>query len=61
MRENVKWRRILFSLQRYIAFFLLIAFIITCCMYLFLLILQRTLGIRYTEENIRAAAALTFA
>ena len=61
MRENVKWRRILFSLQRYIAFFLLIAFIITCCMYLFLLILQQTLGISYTEENIRAAAALTFA
>lgn len=61
MKENVKWRRILFSLRSYIAFFLLIAFIITCCMYLFLLTLQQTLGIRYTEENIREAAALTFA
>ena len=61
MRKNVKWRRILFSLRNYIVFFLLIAFIITCCMYLFLWTLQQTLGIRYTEENIRAAAALTFA
>lgn len=61
MRENVKRRRILFSLRNYIVFFLLIAFIITCCMYLFLRTLQQTLGIRYTEENIRAAAALTFA
>lgn len=61
MRENVKWRRILFSLRSYITFFLLIAFIITCCMYLFLRTLQQTLGISYTEENIQAAAALTFA
>ena len=61
MREHGKGRRLLFSLRSYFAFFLLIAFLITCCMYLFLLTLQQTLGIRYTEENIRAAATLTFA
>ncbi len=60
MRENSKWARFLFSLRKYVTFFLLIAFIITCCMTLFLLILQRTLGISYTEENIRVAAILTF-
>ena len=60
MRENSKWKRLLFSLRKYVTFFLLIAFMITCCMCLFLLILQRTLGISYTEENIRDAAILTF-
>ena len=60
MRENSKWKRLLFSLRKYVTFFLLIAFIITCCLCLFLLILQRTLGISYTEENIRDAAILTF-
>ena len=60
MIRDAKGRWILLILRRYIVFFLLIAFVITCCMELFLLTIQRTLGIRYTEENIRTAAILTF-
>lgn len=53
-------RRALTAIRRYIVFFLLIAFIITCCMTLFLKLLQSALNIVYTGENLAAAAALTF-
>lgn len=55
-----KGQRMLLALRRYIVFFLLIAFVLTTCMVLFLNLLQDATGIAYTEENLRAAAALTF-
>ncbi len=60
MKESTKGRRFLFSLRSYTSFFLLMSFVITCCMVLFLKTLQQSLGIRFTEENIRAAAVVTF-
>ncbi len=36
------------------------AFLITCCMVLFLNIMQRSMGMELTEENIGAAAIITF-
>ncbi len=60
MKENTKYRAFLFSLKSYTAFFLLMSFVITCCMVLFLKTLQQALGIRFTEANIRSAAVLTF-
>ena len=56
--ENV--RRILQSVHHYAMFFLLAAFIITCCLMLFVQTMSRTMGITLTEENIQAAAKLTF-
>lgn len=48
------------ALRHYVTFFLLIAFIITCCMLLFLYALQHSMGITYTEKDIKCAATLTF-
>ena len=52
-------KRLLAGIQRYVIFFLLMAFVITCCMFLFFSLLGTT-GIEFTEENIRPAAILTF-
>ena len=59
MRRDTKYRRLLFSLRSYVPFFLLIAFIITCCMLLFLTVLGGSLKLTYTEDDIRLAAILT--
>ena len=48
------------ALQNYITFFLLVAFIVSCCMMLFVSILADSMGLVFTKENIAAAAKLTF-
>ena len=57
--EEARKKRLLAGIQRYVIFFLLMAFVITCCMFLFFSLLGTT-GIEFTEENIRPAAILTF-
>jgi len=52
--------KILKWLNHYFIFFLLVAFVITCCTMLFVSILKETLGIVLTDENISTAAKLTF-
>ena len=52
--------KLLFAMRRYVTFFLLIAFIITCCMLMFLTSMQKALNIEFTSENTEAAAILTF-
>lgn len=54
-------KQMLAALRRYSTFFLLIAFVITCCMMLFLYTMQNSVEIVYNEEIIRHAAILTFA
>ena len=58
--RNRKTAQRLFSLQRYLVFFLLMSFVITCCMILFLHEMTATTGIALTEESIRKAAVITF-
>ncbi len=60
MRTDSKFRRFLFSLRSYAAFFLLMSFVITCCMLLFLSMLSGSMEITYTERGIRFAAVATF-
>ncbi len=60
MKESSKFGRFLFSLRSYAAFFLLMSFVITCCMLLFLNTLGHSMEITYTERGIRFAAVLTF-
>ncbi len=55
---NVK--SILKALNHYFVFFLLVAFVITCCTMLFVSTLRDTLGITLTNANISVAAKLTF-
>ena len=52
-------KRLLAAIRSYVVFFLLIAFIITCCMLLFLHTMQTSVGITFTEKGIRTAAILT--
>ena len=47
-------------IHHYLIFFALSAFLITCCMMLFLSTLSLTLKIEFTDANINTAAKLTF-
>ena len=53
-------KRLLAAIQRYSVFFLLMAFVITCCLILFLTQMRDAMGITFSEEDIRLAAILTF-
>lgn len=53
-------KKILFAFYRFLLFFLVVAFVISCSLVLFLHILQRDTGIDYTKENIYFAAVFTF-
>ncbi len=53
-------KKVLLSLYHYFCFFLLMAFVISCCMILFINTMTRSMGIILTEENINTAAIATF-
>ena len=53
-------RSILRTINNYVVFFLVVAFAVTCCMLLFVNVLVDTMDLTLTEENIAAAAKLTF-
>lgn len=55
-----KQKKIFFSIRRYIAFFMLMSFVVTCCMLVFLTLFQRAVDLSFTKNNIRSAAILTF-
>ena len=55
-----KVRAALMALYRYLLFFLLMAFVITCSMLLFLNALSHRVDLALTEENVSMAAKLTF-
>ena len=58
--KKPKFRQILRILNHYVVFFLLVAFVVTCCMTLFITTLSKTMNLTFTEENIAAAAKITF-
>lgn len=58
-REN-GIRRMLFGLQRFFCFFLVVGMIVTCCTMLFVTNLQSAMGLVFTEADIQQAAKLTF-
>lgn len=60
MRKESKWNDILISLLRYIVFFLLIAFVTTCCMELFITSMTRTMNLTLSAGDLETAAKLTF-
>ena len=51
---------ILRRIYQYVLFFLLIAFVVTCTMFLFLSILSREWNVSFTLESMRSAAGITF-
>lgn len=60
MRKEERLQNILRAINHYLLFFLLIAFVITCCTGLFVSILSRNLEVTLTNENLNTAAKLTF-
>lgn len=57
---NCRIVRVLYSARRFAVFFMMISFTVTCCMLLFLFILQKTAEIDFTKEKVELAAKLTF-
>lgn len=59
MKKN-NFEQILHAIYHYLVFFLMVAFVVTCCMLLFVRTLADTMGLVFTPDNIGNAARLTF-
>ena len=53
-------KRLLRAFSHYLLFFIVVAFLVTCCIMLFTNALMDSLGVALTGENLSAAAKLTF-
>ena len=53
-------RHVLKVINNYMVFFLVVAFVVTCCMMLFVNTLADSMGLVFDGENIAAAAKITF-
>ena len=53
-------RQVLKTVNNYVVFFLVVAFAVTCCMMLFVRTLADSMGLVFNEENVAAAAKITF-
>ncbi len=60
MKNDRKFGWILKAINHFLVFFLMVAFVITCCTLLFISVLSETLAIELTSEIISKAAKLTF-
>ena len=52
--------RVMEEIQSFLLFFLVVGFVVSCCMMLFLNVLAEEMGVVYTPDNIAYAAKLTF-
>ncbi len=60
MKSELKVQNVLKWLNHFLVFFLLVAFVITCCIMLFVTTLQSALNFSLTEAHIATAAKITF-
>lgn len=60
MKHEKRLRSVFKWLNNYLSFFLLTAFVTTCCMMLFLSTFSQTLQLTLSRENLEVAAKLTF-
>ena len=60
MKSERRFRWIIRAISHFFTFFLLVAFVITCCTMLFVSILSKSLNITLTSTDIGTAAKLTF-
>jgi len=58
--KRMSVRKVLKGLNRYVIFFLMVAFLISCCMMLFVTIFAGTMELALTNENLGTAAKITF-
>lgn len=58
--KKAKYKRALRAINNYLVFFLMVAFVVSCCMMLFVRTLADSMGLVFTKDNIGDAAKLTF-
>lgn len=58
--KEYRFKRVLSSIWRYVVFFLLMSFVVTCCMLLFLNTMSGAMGVTLTKVEIELAAKATF-
>ena len=58
--KHERYRIVLKSIYHFLVFFLLLGFLVTCCMTLFLNAMAKSMGMEFTSDNIQLAAKLTF-
>ena len=58
--KKLTLRSVLREFSSFLLFFLIVGFVVTCCMLLFLNVLADTMGLEYTPDNIEVAAKITF-
>ena len=55
------YRQVIRAVHHYTVFFLIVAFVVSCCMILFITVFEESVGLVLTRENVGTAAKLTFA
>ena len=58
--KKTPFRQVLRTVNNYVVFFLVVAFVVSCCMMLFVSTLADSMGLVFTADNIAQAAKLTF-
>ena len=59
--KKTKYKQILRAVNNYVVFFLLVAFMVSCCTMLFVSVMRDSMGLVLTKDNVEVAAKLTFA
>ena len=58
--KSRKFKPVMRAINNYAVFFLMVSFVVSCCMVLFVTVLADTMDLTFTRDNITAAAKLTF-
>ncbi len=58
--KKLKFKQVMRAINNYIVFFLMVAFVVSCCMMLFVTILRDSMHLVFDKDNIEAAAKITF-
>ena len=58
--KKLTFKKVLQEFNSFLLFFLLVAFVVSCCMMLFLQVLSSEMNLVYTTDNIAEAAKITF-
>jgi len=58
--KKPSFHKVLGEFSSFLMFFLMVGFVVSCCMMLFLRVLSKSMGLVYTPDNIAEAAKITF-
>ena len=58
--KNRKFKPVMRAVNNYAVFFLMVSFVVSCCMVLFVTVLADTMDLTFTRDNVTTAAKLTF-